>query len=128
MSYKMLEEDLVEISKIVSSCKRLLEFGSGYSTYFLGENTTTEIFTIEHNLEHWLTTERHKRCHYNYCQLKNGTYDMAVIEALKIHPDIVLVDGPQGWISKESRRAPFAWAVRCESCKIIILDDINRED
>lgn len=128
MSYLMLEEDLFEIAKVVNAHKTLLEFGSGFSTRYLGEHTQSEVYTVEHNLEFWISTERHPRCKYLYCHIKDGSYDMDFITGLNINPDIVLVDGPPGALSKESRRAPFEWAINCNSCTTIILDDIDRED
>ena len=126
--YEMLSEDLIEVAKVVNAHKTLLEFGSGYSTRYLGEHTNARIYTVEHNLEFWVREARHPKCTYIYWHIKYGSYDMDFITGLNINPDIVLVDGPPGALSKESRKAPFEWAINCSSCSTIILDDVDRDD
>lgn len=98
--------------------RTIVELGSGDGTELLCRHW--EVYTVEHDPS-WLD-----RCdaHYIFAPLVAGWYDPAVLaDELPASHDVVLVDGPPGFVGRSGLLANLALFRRDA---VWILDDVHR--
>ena len=125
----------------------ILELGSGSSTilvaYYLKKQGQGKLISLEHDIKHYNKTKELLKLHelINYVDLiyapfkktvlkgfEGDWYDIsALTKELKI--DLLIVDGPPGYLNKQARYPAIPQLVNFLSKNaIIILDDCNRQD
>jgi len=97
----------------------ILELGSGKSTIDLAKDY--KVYSVEHDKE-WLNLTN--RAKYIYASIKNGWYDVDILKKeLPTKYDIILVDGPPGYIGRKG----FYENLKLFNTKVpILIDDTNR--
>ena len=146
---RFIEHVLNEI--VINHKKEIVEFGSGYSTICIAQflksfKAEIKFYSIESDLK-WFELIKQKLIEYEiydyvhlvYVPIKvnkglgdNLWYDVKVLEKLLTHLpeiDLVVVDGPVGAATKNSRMPaiPYLKDRLCNSATIF-LDDTNRVD
>lgn len=97
----------------------ILEFGSGWGSGQLSNHYT--VYSIEHD-QKWIDKYD---THYIYAPIKNGWYDVAVLEKeLPLNYDLILVDGPPGHIG---RGGFYTYLALFNTDVPIIFDDTHRK-
>ena len=120
-NWEIENELLSYIRKTLSDGKSILELGSGTGTAKLLCNYN--VISIEHNADFAARRSPNHLC--LYAPLENGWYELpVVIQALNMHFDLLLVDGPP----QEKRTLILHHLDLFRTLSIpVIFDDINRE-
>jgi len=122
--------------------EKLVEFGSGKSTYYLGEYSqkyNKVFYSIEQNfmyfLRIWLGL-RHgfiKYCFLIFVPIKGDWFDINKLKKIKglKNADFLFIDGPGGALNRGSRNSKGGLSFLKEyfsNSSIIIIDDLQRKD
>lgn len=98
--------------------KTLLELGSGWASEEFSKYYT--VYSIEHDQD-WVDKYT---TNYIYAPITNGWYDVEILKKeLPAHYDLILVDGPPGWIG---RGGFYTYLSLFNTNVPIIFDDVNR--
>lgn len=107
------------IRLILPEGKTILELGSGWATGQFAKFYT--VYSVEHDHK-WLYKYNYN---YIYAPIKNNWYDPQILEKeLPKEYDLILVDGPPGWIG---RSGFYNYLHLFNTDAIIIFDDVNRK-
>lgn len=109
------------IDSILRPGARILEFGSGQGSSELGKKWCIQC--VEHN-EYFLGL--YPNIDYIYGPIVNGWYDHSILDSIKWTFELILIDGPPGFIGRHGI-LDFIDKLNVKGVPIVV-DDIHRED